>query len=367
MKITGYRNEAFVWRWRNYGDANNPGGQECFQASLLFLETDAGLTGIVPGSTDDELFSVVEGRDPRGVTGLWKQLNDQVFKQNRQAAIGPLDNALWDLKAKANDEPVWRTFGAKEGRVKVYASGLDMPLSDDKMAAYYREMASLGINGGKLKVGLDIEDDRRRLGIMRDCLKPAKREPYLMIDSNEFWSPKQAIRKVARLEEDFDLQWVEEPARRWDWRGLRQVSQAVRAAVATGENLHHIGEHMHLIANEAVDVVQLGPDGCAGLTGGLYVAGMAHGHEKPVSGVTGPGQIVAHLLASLPNHSMTELKDLKTPPCWTIPNRIEDGWLLLGDAPGFGIEVDEAKLCEMQANPLSTDGEAPRRKGAGLF
>ena len=59
-----------------------------------------------------------------------------------------------------------------------------------------------------------------------------------MIDSNEYWSPKQAIRFISDLERDFDLAWVEEPARRWDYRGLRQVSRAVRAAVATGENLN---------------------------------------------------------------------------------------------------------------------------------
>ena len=58
-------------------------------------------------------------------------------------------------------------------------------------------------------------------------LLPPAAKPGLMIDSNEYWSPKQAIRHIKEIEEQFDLTWVEEPARRWDYRGLRKVSQSV--------------------------------------------------------------------------------------------------------------------------------------------
>ena len=93
---------------------------------------------------------------------------------------------------------------------------------------------------------------------MRDALATNGKKPELMIDSNEYWSPKQAIRYISEIEKHFDLTWVEEPARRWDYRGLRKVSQSVRAAVATGENLHDPGDFIALIANEAADVLQVG-------------------------------------------------------------------------------------------------------------
>lgn len=368
MKITGYRTESFTFsRGRRLGDANDPNGRTGQGGSLLFVETDAGITGIVPGSTNDALFSVVEGEDPRGVTGLWKKLNDHVFKGGAYRSIASLDIALWDIKAKANGEPLWRTFGAREGRVKAYASGLDMPLSDDELVDFYTACADLGMDGGKLKVGLDQQADLRRLGLMRDCLAKVKPDPYLMVDANEFWSPKQAIRKVTEMEKHFDLFWVEEPARRWDYNGLRQVSRSINAAVATGENLHHIGDYYPLIANDALDVVQFGSGGCAGFTGALYLAGMAHGFEKPVSVIGGPGHLAAHVAASLPNHNTMEVKDLTTPPCWSTTTRIEDGWIVLGDEPGLGITVHEDALREMQANPIQTGGAAPRREGAALY
>jgi L-alanine-DL-glutamate epimerase-like enolase superfamily enzyme len=101
----------------------------------------------------------------------------------------------------------------------------------------YRSAAPTPLGAGKLKVGLDIEADLRRLEIMRNALGKAVARPTLMVDANEYWSPKQAIRKVQAMEDRFDLVWVEEPTRRWDYRGLRQVSRAIRSAVATGENL----------------------------------------------------------------------------------------------------------------------------------
>ena len=72
---------------------------------------------------------------------------------------------------------------------------------------------------------------------MRDALARSGKQPELMIDVNEYWSPKQAIRYMNVIEQHFDITWIEEPARRWDVRGLKQVSDNIRAAVASGENL----------------------------------------------------------------------------------------------------------------------------------
>jgi L-alanine-DL-glutamate epimerase-like enolase superfamily enzyme len=377
MKITDYRIETFSYsRGRRLGDANDPVGREIFGGSLLFIETDVGITGIATGggAAVKTLFPLIEGEDPRSVTGLWRRMVDFVFKGGNvggaNAALSAIDMALWDIKAKANDEPLWRTFGALEPRVKPYASGLDMPLADEDLAAFYTAFAERGVDGGKLKVGLDQDADIRRLGIMRDCLARVAKRPYLMVDANEFWSPKQAIRKISEMEEHFDLFWVEEPARRWDFNGLRQVSQGIRAAVASGENLQHIGDYLPLIARRAVDVVQFSSGGNSGFTGVQQIAHMAHGFELPVSVIGGPGNLMSHLAAALPNHNMMEVKDLAPPPCWRVDNSIDDGWIHLGNEPGLGITVDEAKLAEMQANPPTpAPDETPysRRAGAGLY
>lgn len=377
MKVTGFRTKMYEFTMRRrLGDANGPAGSDYGLGSILYIDTDEGITGVSLGGSPSirKLESLIVGEDPRAVTGLWKKMIDVVFKGGNEgqdkAAIAAIDIALWDLKAKINDEPLWRTLGAREGRCKAYASGIDLCLTDDEIAAFYADMAAKGVDAGKLKVGLDMDADMRRLGIVRDQLARASKRPSLMIDSNEYWSPKQAIRAIHQLEERFDLTWVEEPARRWDYRGLRKVSQAVRAAVATGENVNDVGDFYPLIANEAVDVVQIG-QGTTGITGAMQVAHMAYGFELPVAMMNCPGDFMAHLAAALPNHMMMEVVDPGREPCFTVDTWVADGFVHCGDTPGLGITIDEEKLAAIEvAQPRARPARAmpfPRREGAGLY
>lgn len=379
MKITGVRTKHYFFEMsRPLGDANLPQGSRAASGLAVFLDTDEGVSGVMPGNPGAEALihrmaeELLVGQDPRGVRGLWKKMVDSVFKGNNRglvsAALSNLDIALWDLKARLNDEPLWKTLGASSGRVKAYASGIDLCLSDDQITDFYSGLAARGVNAGKLKVGLDMEMDLRRLGLMRDALARSGKRPLLMIDSNEYWSPKQAIRFISQIEEQFDLTWAEEPARRWDYRGLRQVSCGIRAAVATGENLNEISEFMPLIANEAVDIAQIG-QGTSGITGALMVADMAYGFELPVSVMNCPGNFMAPLAAALPNHIMMEVVEAGRAVCFTVDNTIEDGYIVLGDSPGLGIVFDEERLEELARQPAPSGppvGGWGRRRGAAL-
>lgn len=376
MKITGYRVENYLMKMdRAVGDANLPSGVDLLPGSILFLETDENVTGIAlgyGGAGIESLFPAVEGCDPRAAVSLWITMNDWLHKGGNEGAasmaLSTIDMALWDLKAKAADEPLWRTLGARDRRVPAYASGLDYCLSDADLFRFYRRMAERGITSGKLKVGLDADADLRRLGIMREALSVASRKPGLMIDPNEYWSPKQAVRYIRRMERHFELLWVEEPARRWDYHGLRQVSRQVRTAVATGENLHNLSQFYPLFANDAVDIVNVWT-GHSGVTGCRQVANLAHAHGIPVTMMNAQANYMAHVAAALPNHTLMEVVDPGREHCLRFDNHIEDGCIVLGDAPGWGIEVDEKKLRSLQASPPRGRGKFPfpRREGAGRY
>jgi L-alanine-DL-glutamate epimerase-like enolase superfamily enzyme len=297
---------------------------------------------------------------------------DHIFKGGNRGAVSEavscIDIALWDLKAKANDEPLWKTLGASSPLVRAYASGIDMCLSDEEIQRFYEGMAERGIAAGKLKVGLDQESDIRRLGIMKKALMKASVRPEISIDSNEFWSPKQAIRRIREIEEHYDLLWVEEPARRWDYRGLRKVSQSVRAAVATGENLDGVEDYLPLIDNEAVDIVEIGAE-TSGITGAMQVAHLAFAYELPVCMMNTPGNFMAHLAAALPNHMMIEVVEAGRDACFTVDNHIENGNIVLGDAPGLGLVFDEEKLevLSVAAVDFNKTGVPGRHPKAGLY
>lgn len=380
MKITGVRTLLYQFEATRYlGDANSPHGWKKMSHLAVFIDTDEGVSGVTisGGSARRHIHDFVNqmllGEDPRGVRGLWQRMIDRVFKVNNRGivneALSAIDVALWDLKAKINGEPLWKTLGASSNRVQAYASGLDLPLTDEELRAYYAEMAAKGIRGGKLKVGLDPEADLRRIGIMYDALKGSGKTPAIMIDSNEYWSPKQAIRHISRFEEAYDIFWAEEPARRWDYRGLAQVSQGIRAAVATGENLDHVSEFMPLVDHRAVDVIEIGR-GCSGITGGMQVADLAYAYEIPVSVMNCPGSFMAHFAAALPNHIWMEVFNAGRTAGMTVDTRIEDGWIILGDTPGLGIVFDEEALARMAVeDPSASDTGLPagRRQGAGLY
>ncbi|GAB3960238.1 hypothetical protein GCM10027614_81590 [Micromonospora vulcania] len=112
------------------------------------------------------------------------------------------------------------------------------------------------------------------------------------------------------------------------------ISRAVRAAVATGENLTGLEQFRPLIQAGAVDVLQTGS--VWGITHFLRVAALAHAFDLPVSPVGYNANPLAHAAASIPNHLAIEVQDLTFLVGLTVDQEIVDGSLLLGDSPGWG-------------------------------
>ncbi|MBO3731758.1 mandelate racemase/muconate lactonizing enzyme family protein [Glycomyces niveus] len=377
MRITGYRTLTTIQEWaRPVGDANGVFADGVTSVPLVLVDTDEGFTGVGIGSHAgiEHVFGAIEGEDPRAVTALYDRMLRHAFKAGHAgtvfATIGALDTALWDLKAQAADEPLWRFLGGRDRIVPAYASGLDIGLGDEDLAAAYRVYAERGLRAAKLKGGLDVEADRRRLGIVRDVLVEAgTARPGLMLDANETWSRKQAVRHVREIESTMDLIWIEEPVRRWDAEGLGVVQRGVRAAVATGENLTGIEQFRPLLQAGAVDVVQTAAVG--GVTHFLRVAALAHAFDLPVSPIGNVPVGLLHAATSVPNHLVSELQDLRPPVGVTADLDIEDGAFVLGDTPGLGLTVHTGAIAGLGREPGPADpagpGVRPARAGLQLL
>jgi L-alanine-DL-glutamate epimerase-like enolase superfamily enzyme len=373
VKVTGYRSLTTVHDWgRRIGDANGvmPGPRT--EVQVLILETDSGLEGIGLGAHGDieRVFGAVEGEDPRAATALYDRMLDRVFKTGHSGAtfgaIGAIDMALWDLKAKMADEPLWRTLGALDRFVPGYASGLDIALDDDSLVRVYERFAERGFGAAKLKGGRSLAHDLRRLQALRDVLARNSAQPALMFDANESWNRSQAVRYVTALERVVDLTWVEEPVRRWDAAGLASVRRGIRAAVAAGENLTGLEQYRPLLDADAIDIVQVG--NVWGITHFLRVAAVAHGHDLPVSPVAYHANPLAHAAAAVPNHLAFEVQDLSAPVGLAVDQEYADGGIVLGEAPGLGIRVDEKQIeAALAVNPpAATGGPHVRPTRAGL-
>jgi L-alanine-DL-glutamate epimerase-like enolase superfamily enzyme len=355
MRITGYRTLTTVHDWgRPVGDANGVFLDGVVTVNLVLVDTDEGITGVGLGSHTEltNIFAALEGEDPRATSALYDRMLRQVFKSGHAGTafgtIGALDSALWDIKAKAAGQPLWRLLGGRDRTVPAYASGLDIALSDEELAATYKTYADRGVRAAKLKGGLDVVRDLSRLSIVRDVLaeaNPASR-PGLMLDANESWTRKQAVRHVAELERAIDLIWVEEPVRRWDAEGMVAVGRAIRASVAAGENLTGLEQFRPLLAAGALDVVQTAAGW--GVTHFLRVAALAHAFDLPVSPIGTTPLGLVHAATAVPNHMATELQDLEPPTGLSVDMSVEDGRFILGDTPGLGVTVDEARISQIE-------------------
>lgn len=379
MKITGVKTLAYEYTSeRPLADANFPYGTNTWAHLAILVTTDEGLLGTaitLPAAEPmvHRLASLLIGEDPRGVRELWKKMVDHVFKGGNRGvaseAIAGLDLALWDLKAKANDEPLYRTLGANDPRVRAYASDIGMSLSDSELGDFFRSMANVGISAGKLKVGLDQERDMARLAIMRDALASTGKKTELAIDSNEYWSPKEAIRRIREIEDSFDLIWAEEPAGRWNPTGLKKVSDNIRAAVASGENLKDVPEFVPHFTTGSMDIAEIG-NYTSGITGAQLVADLAYAFEIPVCVMNTPGNFMGHFAAALANHMMIEVVNAGMEVGFTVDHRIVDGFLIPGDSPGLGIAFNQDIMDALQSRQSAEKAGfvmPGRREGAGLY
>lgn len=344
MKITG------VKVTRRVGDARALGGRLTESYCVVVLSTDAGLTGIgiadagVQAPVKRLVADMLVGVDPRSVTGIWQRMMDAQSPSRRNKAqsraIAVLDHALWDLKAKANDEPLWKTLGSARPRANAYASSLGLFLGDEELSAWHLRMGrEHGMRGGKLRVGAQESADMRRLERLRAALAETTPEPVLMIDADHGWSVKQAIDRVRSMEQQFDLTWVEGISRDRDARRLKQLSDGIRGAVCLGKGFATINEFLAHFQCRSVDIVQVDIN-AIGITGALQVADAAFGLELPVTLSAAPGNVHAQLAGVMPYFMSVEVVDPEPATrLFTSDIRIVDGWAVAGDAPGNGLAL----------------------------
>jgi L-alanine-DL-glutamate epimerase-like enolase superfamily enzyme len=311
-------------------------------SGVLQLKTDEGLTGIASIRPEAQLQAqalaseVLFGEDPRGAVGLWQRMVDACSPSGATGlalqTLSALDVAVWDLKSKANQEPLWRTLGGLAPRLNTHFSFQNGP-SDLAL------VRALGFRGGKLTLGEDLSADLRMLTGIREALQANSNQPALMIDANERWSPKEAIRALRQIEEQFDITWVEEPVPRWDFLGLKRIADSIRAAVCSSERLSVINEYLPHLSHGAANIVQINL-AYGGITGAMQLADAAFGFELPVVLSAATGNIHAHVGAAIPYCASIEIAEpVLAGDTLTTAVRIEDGWACAGDRHGHGLQL----------------------------
>ena len=250
----------------------------------------------------DVLAPCILGRDAMSVAGCFRAMTHVVRNLGRPGiasmAISAVDSALWDLKAKILQLPLFRLLGAVRDRVPVYASGGFTSYDDARLAAQLGGWAEAGIGRVKMKVGREPKRDPARVAAARAAIGAGTE---LFVDANGAFGRKQAL----AMAETFAAQgvsWFEEPVTSDDIDGLRLLRDCAPAgmAVAAGEYSYGLADFRRLLAAGAVDVLQADATRCSGITGFMQAAALCEAFNLPLSAHCAPSLHVHACCAAEP-------------------------------------------------------------------
>lgn len=254
-----------------------------------------------------------------------------------------VDQAMWDLAAKQLQLPLWRMLGATDPTVPVYASAHDYSLTTEELVALIGEFRELGLRAVKLKVGYeDAGWERERVQAAWAELQP---DLQLLIDANEAWSAKEAIKRMNRFHDDgVDVYWLEDPCLREDFAAIAEIRQGVPfSLINTGENLD-VNQKRMLLERRAVDVLNL--HGWYSET--LASARLAAEFGIPVTVGNVLLDISAPLAPALVGHTMMEYSLTGEDRILEQPYELQAGGVLkLPDVPGHGLALNAAARAQL--------------------
>ncbi|TWT64780.1 enolase C-terminal domain-like protein [Allorhodopirellula solitaria] len=317
--------------------------QPDYSSAVLYLETDAGLSGtsvvftvgagtdwichgirdlaqLVVGTTLDDFSSAPIGLYRRLVDHhQLRWLHDGVFRM----AAGAVLNAMWDLWAKSVGKPLWKllvdldpefiadcidwrnisdaltrdeAIGILRERgpgieqrereltqrgPKAYCTAGWLGLSDAEILATIRKLQGQGFDSFKLKVGLDSEQDVERIRFMREAIGPACN---LMVDANQYWGIEEAKCHIERYT-PFGLKWIEEPIARDDVLGYIELAETFASAdfgFACGEHAASPVIFKQLLKSGAIQYCQIDAVRVAGVNDVMAIILMAAKFGVPV-------------------------------------------------------------------------------------
>ena len=222
---------------------------------VVKVHTDAGLTGIgevtsqsyvckaiieAPRSAERRhgLAHILRGQDPLDVEGLWQRMYYHTNRYGRRGAavhaISGVDIALWDIRGKALDRPVYELLGGAHRRdVRAYASYLFG--SDPRQTAELAQQAvDLGLTAVKFGWGGFGKDEASDLAHVEAARRAVGDDRDLMVDAGQCWDAATALRRAQRLV-PYGIAWLEEPLSQDDLAGYAELCPEAPLPIAAGE------------------------------------------------------------------------------------------------------------------------------------
>jgi len=345
--------------------------------TLLRVHTDEGVVGLgetfplaemecaaLHGPISDHVL----GRDPRGIEGIRDDLTTYFNYYGHAGAefraLSALDIALWDIKGKLADEPIYELLGGRSREdIPTYNTCYDRQydfmeepeaLAESLLGEGIRSMKIWPFDGVAPKTrGQRISNEDLQAGLepIRRIREAVGDRMEIAVEFHGLWALTPAKRLVDAVEE-YDPIWVEDVIRKGNPEAYRRLARSTSVPLCLSERLVGPYEFAQVIETGAVDVAMLDLCWAGGISTGKAVASMAEAAHLPVAPHNSGGPVLhfanAHLSATIPNlYVMEAIRDRYDG--WhrnlvTTPLSASDGRLPIPRGPGLGTELDTSLL-----------------------
>lgn len=343
---------------------------------FLKMETDEGLVGwgepVVEGRAStvkaavEELKGYLIGKDPLKIEDHWQVLYRSGFYRGGpvlMSAIAGIDQALWDIKGKYYNAPIYDLLGgACRDRIRVYSwIGGDRPRDIGQAA---RDQLEAGFTAVKMNATEELHyiDSHRKLDAVMERIGAIREEVGFDVEVGiDFHGRihKSMAKVLAKELEPYKPMFIEEPVLPQNNEALREIANHTSIPIATGERMFSRWDFKDLFMLGVVDIIQPDLSHAGGISECKKIAAMAEAFDVAVAPhcPLGPIALAAciQMDACTPNVFIQEqslgihynqgsdlLDYLKDPSVF----RYKEGFVSLPTAPGLGIEVDEEKVVE---------------------
>lgn len=334
--------------------------------NVVVIDTDAGLSGIGEGGAKDTLeqcAAALIGRDPFRIEDNWQVVFRGYFYpagREKLHALGALDMALWDLKAKALGVPLYQLFGgASREHIECYATGFPSQGS-------LKETARACVEAGYRAFRIGPQDaqpwDRfstteGTYRMCRECREGCGKDGGWAVDFHTRFDFPDAVRLAKRIE-DLGPYFVEDLVRSENPDVYKVLRNQTSVPIAVGEQFGAKWDLNMLVENHLIDYSRATVPNVGGITEFLKIMAICETHYVGIiPHFTGPISEAAlvHLCAAFSGPALMEMLPRATsgvpylPQCFDFKN----GKLWLNDRPGLGVTFDEKQL------PLLTEVTEP--------
>lgn len=333
--------------------------------TVVAVETNAGITGYGQGGSPDLLryaASLLIGEDPVRTEYHWQRMyRSSIYPAGKERlhAVGALDCALWDIKGKLLDVPLYQLLGGSvRDYVECYKSFGAMKLEDAReearktMADGYRAIRfhAVGGSGTVFDARRAIGDMAEICGALREGVGP---KGEFIIDAHTRFSLADAMYLCERVAPLSPL-FVEDPLHIIDdIDEFAMLRQKVSVPLAAGEQFGDLRDgNLPLVEKNLIDFLRSTIPNVGGVTGFRKLAALCEAHGVAmVPHFTPPiaTAAVVHSLFAFPGQAMDEVLRPALPPYLREAYIHKDGRMLRSERPGLGVVVDETKLTAVAA------------------